>query len=221
MIEGHRDRVLLRTTPAGLILTGGGARAAYQVGVLKGIAAVLRDTRLGLDPGIAQGHNPFQILVGTSAGAINAAALACRADNFQESVALLVQVWENFHAEQVYRSDVLGVVRSGARWLMLLSLGWMVRRSLRLRPRSLLDSAPLAALLVDTQQRRSVVGEAGEEHQHRHQRVGLGRPDLAAVDEEQRKGDGVEQAAADHQVGSGSEEPRLRALRGGTRLVHA
>jgi len=64
MIEGHRDRVLLRTTPAGLILTGGGARAAYQVGVLKGIAAVLRDTRRGLDPGIAQGHNPFQILVG-------------------------------------------------------------------------------------------------------------------------------------------------------------
>jgi NTE family protein len=148
MIEGHRDRVLLRTTPAGLILTGGGARAAYQVGVLKGIAAVLRDTRRGLDPGIAQGHNPFQILVGTSAGAINAAALACRADNFQESVALLVEVWENFHAEQVYRSDVLGVVRSGARWLMLLSLGWMVRRSLRLRPRSLLDSSPLAALLA-------------------------------------------------------------------------
>lgn len=148
MIEGHRDRVLLRTTPAGLILTGGGARAAYQVGVLKGIAAVLRDTRRGLDPDIAQGHNPFQILVGTSAGAINAAALACRADNFQESVALLVQVWENFHAEQVYRSDVLGVVRSGARWLMLLSLGWMVRRSLRLRPRSLLDSSPLAALLA-------------------------------------------------------------------------
>jgi NTE family protein len=141
------DRARLRASPAGLILMGGGARAAYQVGVLKGIAAILRDARRGLDPSIAQGHNPFQIIVGTSAGAINAAALACRADNFQEAVAQLVHVWENFHAEQVYRSDLLGVVRTGARWLTLLSLGWMVRRSLRLRPRSLLDNTPLLALL--------------------------------------------------------------------------
>jgi NTE family protein len=142
------DRVTLRTSPAGLILMGGGARAAYQVGVLKGIAQILREARRGLDPTIAQGHNPFPIVVGTSAGAINAAALACRADNFQEAVAQLVHVWENFHAEQVYRSDLLGVVRIGARWLTLLSLGWMVRRSLRMRPKSLLDNAPLRELLA-------------------------------------------------------------------------
>src|SRR5262245_16346843 len=141
------DRVRLRTSPAGLILMGGGARAAYQVGVLKAIAAILRDARRGLDPSIAQGHNPFQIIAGTSAGAINAAALACRADNFQEAVAQLVNVWENFHAEQVYRSDLLGVVRTGARWLSLLSIGWLVRRSMRLRPRSLLDNSPLRTLL--------------------------------------------------------------------------
>jgi NTE family protein len=145
--ERAPDRVRLRTSPAGLILMGGGARAAYQVGVLKAIAAILRDARRGLDPSIAQGHNPFQIVVGTSAGAINAAALACRADNFQEAVAQLVHVWENFHAEQVYRADVLGVVRTGARWLSLLSIGWMVRRSMRLRPRSMLDNTPLRALL--------------------------------------------------------------------------
>jgi NTE family protein len=142
------DRVTLRTSPAGLILMGGGARAAYQVGVLKGIAQILREARRGLDPTIAQGHNPFPIVVGTSAGAINAAALACRADNFQEAVAQLVHVWENFHAEQVYRSDLLGVVRTGARWLTLLSLGWMVRRSLRMRPKSLLDNEPLRELLA-------------------------------------------------------------------------
>jgi NTE family protein len=141
------DRVRLRTSPAGLILMGGGARAAYQVGVLKGIAAILRDARRGLDPSIAQGHNPFQIIVGTSAGAINAAGLACRADNFQEAIAQLVHVWENFHAEQVYRSDLLGVIRTGARWLSLLSVGWLVRRSMRLRPRSLLDNTPLRTLL--------------------------------------------------------------------------
>lgn len=146
--ERRPDRVTLRTSPAGLILMGGGARAAYQVGVLKGIAQILREVRRGLDPTIAQGHNPFPIVVGTSAGAINAAALACRADNFQEAVAQLVHVWENFHAEQVYRSDLLGVVRTGARWLTLLSLGWMVRRSLRMRPKSLLDNAPLRELLA-------------------------------------------------------------------------
>lgn len=141
------DRVQLRTNPAGLVLMGGGARAAYQVGVLKAIAELLRDGRRGLDPSIAQGQNPFQIVVGTSAGAINAAALACRSDNFQEAVAQLVHVWENFHAEHVYRADFLDALRSGARWLTLLSLGWMIRRSLRLRPKSLLDNQPLSALL--------------------------------------------------------------------------
>lgn len=147
MLELSRDRLHLRNTPAGLVLMGGGARAAYQVGVLKAIAHLLRDVRRGLDPTIAQGQNPFPVIVGTSAGAINAAALACRTDNFQEAVAQLVHVWENFHAEHVYRSDLLGVVRTGARWLSLLSLGWMVRRSLQLRPKSLLDNAPLAGLI--------------------------------------------------------------------------
>lgn len=147
LADRFSDRVRLRTSPAGLILMGGGARAAYQVGVLKGIAQILRECRRGLDPSISQGQNPFPIMVGTSAGAINAAALACRADNFQEGVAQLVNIWENFHAEQVYRSDVLGVVRSGARWLTLLSIGWMVRKSLQLRPKSLLDNTPLHALL--------------------------------------------------------------------------
>jgi NTE family protein len=145
--ERSTDRLRLRTSPAALVLMGGGARAGYQVGVLKGLAAILRDARRGVDPGIGQAHNPFPILVGTSAGAINATALACRADNFQDAVAQLVQIWENFHAEQVYRADLLGVVRSGARWLSLLSLGWLLRRSLRARPRSLLDNDPLRELL--------------------------------------------------------------------------
>jgi NTE family protein len=147
MTERTPDRLRLRTSPAALILMGGGARAGYQVGVLKAVAAILRDARRGLDPGIAQGHNPFPILVGTSAGAINAAALASGSDHFQDAVARLVAVWENFHAEQVYRSDLLGVVRTGARWLSLLSLGWLVRRSLRARPKSLLDNEPLRDLL--------------------------------------------------------------------------
>jgi NTE family protein len=125
----------------GLLLTGGGARAAYQVGVLKAIAQVRREA------GCAGGSNPFPVIAGTSAGAINAAALACRADDFDGAVAGICHIWENFHAEQVYRSDSLGVIRTGARWLTMMSIGWVIARWRRVRPRSLLDNRPLEALL--------------------------------------------------------------------------
>ncbi|MBA3591028.1 patatin-like phospholipase family protein, partial [Methylibium sp.] len=124
----------------GLILTGGGARAAYQVGVLAGLSRLRREA--GEPPG-----NPFPVIAGTSAGAINAAALACGADDFDTAVALLNRVWRNFHAEQVYRADAFGVIRSGARWLSLFTLGWALSRWRRARPRSLLDNSPLDALL--------------------------------------------------------------------------
>ena len=128
------------TATTGLVLTGGGARAAYQVGVLKAVAQIRRDCR-------APAGNPFPVITGTSAGAINAAALACRADNFDAAVSSLCEVWENFRAEQVYRSDSIGVLRTGARWLTMMSLGWLIARWRRARPRSLLDNEPLAALL--------------------------------------------------------------------------
>src|ERR1700679_301619 len=83
----------------GLVLTGGGARAAYQVGVLKAIAQIRREC------GHAHSANPFPVITGTSAGAINAAALSCGADNFDGAVSGLCSVWENFRAEQVYRAD--------------------------------------------------------------------------------------------------------------------
>ena len=126
----------------GLLLTGGGARAAYQVGVLEAIA----DLRLAC--GAGNEPNPFPIITGTSAGAINAAALACGADNFDRAVRRIARVWRDFHAQQVYRADSLSVLRSGARWLSLLSLGWALARWRRMRPRSLLDNSPLEKLLV-------------------------------------------------------------------------
>ncbi|HEX7437793.1 MAG TPA: patatin-like phospholipase family protein [Caldimonas sp.] len=129
------------STPiTGLVLTGGGARAAYQVGVLKALAQIRREC--AFTP-----VNPFPVLAGTSAGAINAAALACRADDFDGAVDVLCQVWENFSAEQVYRSDSIGVIRTGARWLTMMSIGWVIARWRRARPRSLLDNKPLEALL--------------------------------------------------------------------------
>jgi NTE family protein len=116
---------------AGLVLTGGGARAAYQVGVLKAVRELLPRGE----------KNPFPILCGTSAGAINAASLAVYADDFGGAVDKLLDVWEHFRVHHVYRSDPLGIARGGARWLaamMLLS---------RNNPASLLDNSPLAEML--------------------------------------------------------------------------
>ncbi|WP_256080004.1 patatin-like phospholipase family protein [Massilia sp. YIM B04103] len=125
----------------GLILTGGGARAAYQVGVLQAISEIL------WEEGWPPARNPFQIICGTSAGAINATALACRADNFGEGVQKLLDVWANIEVSQVYRADSLGVIRSGARWLSLLSFGWLLRKWRASPPNSLLDNTPLVNLL--------------------------------------------------------------------------
>ncbi|MEO8279878.1 MAG: patatin-like phospholipase family protein [Ideonella sp.] len=137
----------------GLILSGGGARAAYQVGVLQALALIRREASIALarfgttalDASFSA--NPFPVIAGTSAGAINAAALACRADDFDAAVGDLVNVWRGFSAEQVYRTDSLGIAKSGARWLTMLSIGWLIARWTRNRPRSLLDNSPLADLL--------------------------------------------------------------------------
>lgn len=128
--------------PIGLVLTGGGARAAYQVGVLEAISDLRMACGAGREP------NPFPIITGTSAGAINAAALACGADQFDRAVRRIARVWRNFHAQQVYRADSLSVMRSGAGWLTLMSLGWLLARWRRMRPRSLLDNSPLTGLLT-------------------------------------------------------------------------
>jgi NTE family protein len=120
-------------TRTALILTGGGARAGYQVGVLKAVRELLPEPR----------HNPFPILCGTSAGALNAASMAVWAEDFGAGVDNLLQVWENFSADQVYRADPAGIGIAGARWLSTLALGWLTRRA----PRSLLDNAPLRRLL--------------------------------------------------------------------------
>ncbi|MEK8031170.1 patatin-like phospholipase family protein [Ideonella sp. DXS29W] len=131
----------MKTPPVtGLILTGGGARAAYQVGVLQALAEIRRAC-------VVPDTNPFPVITGTSAGAINAAALAGDADDFDRGVDKLVSIWQGFHADQVYRSDSIGVIRTGARWLTMMSIGWVIARWRRLKPRSLLDNTPLAGLL--------------------------------------------------------------------------
>lgn len=117
-----------------LVLTGGGARAAYQVGVLRALAHILPH-------GIA---NPFPIVCGTSAGAINAAAIAAGAADFHRAARRLQLVWRHFRASQVYRSDPFGIVATGARWLF----EPLLRRVGRKRPVALLDNSPLGDLLA-------------------------------------------------------------------------
>jgi NTE family protein len=118
---------------AALVLSGGGARAAYQVGVLQAIAEWRG----------ADAPCPFSVLVGTSAGAINAAALAAHARRFTEAVAVLDRVWSGFHLDQVVRTDAAAVLGAGLHWaLSLLSGGWLLSP-----PRTLLDTSPLRRLL--------------------------------------------------------------------------
>jgi len=121
----------------GLILTGGGARAAYQVGVLKAIAEFLP----------RRSHSPFPVVCGTSAGALNAATLAINAKNFSMGVQYLVNTWKNFHASQIYRTDVIGVLKNTILWFAGLMFGFLGIK--KLEHVSLLDNSPLIEFLEE------------------------------------------------------------------------
>ncbi|HMH28229.1 MAG TPA: patatin-like phospholipase family protein [Steroidobacteraceae bacterium] len=117
----------------GLVLTGGGARSAYQVGVLKGIADLLR----------RGSACPFPIITGTSAGAVSAIALASDAAHFRRSVSAIERVWRDFRVHQVFKADAVSMLRSGLHWfLAFLTGGWLVQP-----PHSLFDNSPLWELL--------------------------------------------------------------------------
>jgi NTE family protein len=118
----------------GLVLPGGGARAAYQVGVLKAIAELLPP----------DARNPFPVIVGTSAGAVAATCIATEAFRWQRAVAMLEEVWANFHVSHVFQVDPASMLRSGAHWMLsLLSGGFLLPP-----PQSLFDNTPLRQLLA-------------------------------------------------------------------------
>jgi len=118
----------------GVIMSGGGARAAYQVGVLKAVAGILPSDI----------PNPFPIICGASAGAINAASLAVYANNFQQAVRRMEHVWGNFHVHQVFRVDARGMAANWAKWWFSLLAGGAGRKQY---PMSMFDRAPLEQLL--------------------------------------------------------------------------
>ena len=119
---------------AGLVLAGGGARAAYQVGALQAIREMLPDPKV----------NPFPVICGTSAGAVNAGALAVRADDFGQAVENLLDVWRNFQPHHVYRADWWGATANNLQWMA----GFLFGAFLKRRRISLLDNRPLEGLLA-------------------------------------------------------------------------
>ena len=120
-----------------LILPGGGARGAYQVGVLKAISELLPDD-----------VNPFPVICGTSAGAINAAVLASHAHEYLTGVQRLDHFWRSMRCERVYRTDAWTVFKSGMRFAATLLSGGMIRSN----PRAFLDNTPLRLFLRETLQ---------------------------------------------------------------------
>ncbi|WP_227519930.1 patatin-like phospholipase family protein [Mangrovitalea sediminis] len=115
---------------AGLVLTGGGARAAYQVGVLRAVSDLLPDL-----------NDPFRVICGTSAGAINAVALAGGDDIFRHNVGHLERLWARLKIEDIYRADVFGM----SRWMTGFVRG--ILQGQGDEPVSLLDNRPLRAFL--------------------------------------------------------------------------
>ena len=117
----------------GLVLTGGGARAAYQVGALKALAELF-----------GNGPLPFQVVTGVSAGAINGSSLAAEADDFPRAVKHLADTWLALTPDRVYRTDALSLVSIGSGWFRGLTAGGTQPPR---RYNHLLDTAPLRELL--------------------------------------------------------------------------
>lgn len=135
--ESKTAKVCYSTTgqpKTGLVLTGGGARAAYQVGVLKAISKIVIKTHCG---------NPFPIITGTSAGAINATVIASYAHAPAVGIRSLEKVWQNFSVDQVFRSDIRGVLKNTARWTKSI----FIKDYHKTRQLSLLNNNPLKKLL--------------------------------------------------------------------------
>ncbi len=130
--QAAEERMMERV---GLVLTGGGARAAYQVGALGALAEIA-----------PAGPVPFDVLAGISAGAINAVVVATGAADFRGGTARLAETWRTLTPDRVYRTGAIKLAATGGRWIRDLSGGGLLGgRSINY----LLDSSPLRALLAE------------------------------------------------------------------------
>jgi len=119
----------------GLVMTGGGARGAYQAGVLK---------RIGEIPRVQTHGNPFPIIEGASAGAINGSALAAGSDNFALVTKVIARLWSELRPSDIFRCDVFSQTRNSLTWILDLSFGGVIGGG---NAHSLLDATPLRHFL--------------------------------------------------------------------------
>ncbi len=120
----------------GLVLTGGGARAAYQVGVIQAIADFS-----------SKRESPFNIITGVSTGAINGSYLMSRADDFKSAAKGLWDLWLNLHSDKVYKADSRSMAALGTKWLGMLGTGGIYGNKKKIN--HLLDTGPLRKLLEE------------------------------------------------------------------------
>jgi NTE family protein len=120
----------------GLVLTAGGARGAYQAGVLKRIAEI---------PRLMSRKSPFQVVTGASAGAINGAAIAAGSEDFTIATRMLAELWGSLEMRDVFKTDPFSLGLGSARWLKDLSLGGVLGGG---GAQSLLDFTPLRKYLA-------------------------------------------------------------------------
>ncbi len=129
-------------TSTGLVLSGGGARAAYQIGVLQAVNKVLDTPK----------NSPFPIITGISAGAINGCVLATHSHQFSEGLSRLSRIWQNFQPNQVYRTDLNHLTKNLAHWFWGLT---RPKKQLQ-QPMALLDNTPLKELLTELVQFKNI-----------------------------------------------------------------
>lgn len=115
----------------GLVLSGGGARGAYQVGVVKALAEAL------------PGPSPFPVITGVSVGAINAVVLAERADDFGDGALHLESLWRGLSCARVFKTSPTEMISNLLGWSSSFLFGWAGATP----PKSFLDATPLANLL--------------------------------------------------------------------------
>jgi NTE family protein len=119
----------------GITLSGGGARGAYQAGLLRAIYDICKFK-----------ESPFRVISGISAGSINGMALAAGAEDFDQATKLLWDTWTTLHIDEIFKVGTFNILKTGLTWMRDLSVGdWLGT------PKSttyLLDTSPLKDALT-------------------------------------------------------------------------
>ena len=120
----------------GLVVSGGGARGAYQAGVLAAIGDICAELKI---------NQPFKIYTSVSAGAINSCFLTCYEGNFAEGSQRLLDIWKSLKSENIFISNPVVLAEGGLEWLAALSFGGMKKN---VKGKSLLNTSPLHELII-------------------------------------------------------------------------